>query len=167
MKLYTTKSNAKRAAQTHLGKEAVEGTHYEVILQQDKRWSWHKIENLDSKYGCTYCPKCKVHLSNGVMAFTDVVESMGSKEKALEVQKKEWSCMACESEWGKEIQAKTKQLKMKKSKVEGPCRLVWDIASDMPGARRKDIIEKCVKAGVAYATARTQYQQWFSVNKNS
>lgn len=42
-----------------------------------------------------------------------------------------------------------------------PTKLVWDIADKMPGAKRKEVIEACVAAGIAYGTARTQYQHWF------
>lgn len=56
-----------------------------------------------------------------------------------------------------------------KSDAEKPCKLTWDIAEKMiaenPAAKRKDIIESCVEAGVAFYTARTQYQQWFTAKK--
>lgn len=52
---------------------------------------------------------------------------------------------------------------VRKSTATGPCRLVWDIAERMEGQRRKDIIAACVEAGVAYYTARTQYQMWLTI----
>lgn len=54
-----------------------------------------------------------------------------------------------------------------KSDIESPCKLVWDMADEMKGQRRKDIIAACVEKGVAYNTARTQYQLWFTATKNS
>jgi hypothetical protein len=54
-----------------------------------------------------------------------------------------------------------------KSAIGSPCRIVWDIAGEMEGARRKDIIQACVEAGVAYYTARTQYQKYREAMKNS
>ena len=42
-----------------------------------------------------------------------------------------------------------------------PTKLVWDIADKMPGSKRKEVIEACVAAGIAYGTARTQYQHWY------
>jgi hypothetical protein len=42
----------------------------------------------------------------------------------------------------------------------GVCRNVWAIADSMPGAKRKDVIEACRAAGIAFGTARTQYQKW-------
>lgn len=50
-----------------------------------------------------------------------------------------------------------------KSVVENPVKRVWAIADDMWGARRKDVIAACVAEGIAYNTARTQYQAFFKV----
>lgn len=50
----------------------------------------------------------------------------------------------------------------RKSSIESPCFVVWDTAEKMlkkdPDARRKDIIAACVGKGVAFYTARTQFQ---------
>jgi len=47
------------------------------------------------------------------------------------------------------------------SVAEGPTKRVWAIADSMPGAKRKDVIEACRKVGIAFGTARTQYQKWY------
>ena len=52
------------------------------------------------------------------------------------------------------------------SDIERPCKQVWHIADEMVGAKRKDIIAACVAAGIAYYTARTQYQQWYALEEN-
>lgn len=54
-----------------------------------------------------------------------------------------------------------------KSTIGSPCKVVWDIAEQMEGAKRKDIIEECVKQGIAFYTARTQYQKYREAMKNS
>lgn len=46
------------------------------------------------------------------------------------------------------------------STVESPVKRVWAIADSMPEAKRKDVIAACVKEGIAFFTARTQYQKW-------
>lgn len=46
------------------------------------------------------------------------------------------------------------------SVIGGACGAVWDIADTMVGARRKDVIEACRRSGIAFGTARTQYQKW-------
>lgn len=51
------------------------------------------------------------------------------------------------------------------SVIHRPCKQVWHIADAMPGAKRKEVLEACVKAGIAYYTARTQYQQWAACQK--
>ena len=53
----------------------------------------------------------------------------------------------------------------RESTVERPCFVVWEIADNMPGARRKDVVAACVAKGVAYYTARTQYQLWNQCKK--
>lgn len=55
------------------------------------------------------------------------------------------------------------------STAEHPCKLVWIIASALveanPNIRRKEVLAACVERGVAYYTARTQYQQYRQVRK--
>lgn len=54
---------------------------------------------------------------------------------------------------------------LQKSSVESPVQKVFEICRSMPGARRKDVIEACVAAGIAFYTARTQYQNWYKASK--
>lgn len=58
---------------------------------------------------------------------------------------------------------------VKKSTVEGPTKLVWEIADQMkfvnPNVRRVDVVNACIAAGIATHTARTQYQRWFTAQK--
>jgi hypothetical protein len=50
--------------------------------------------------------------------------------------------------------------RLHKSQIENPVKQVRAIADSMPGARRKDVVAACVAQGIAYFTARTQYQKW-------
>ena len=52
---------------------------------------------------------------------------------------------------------------LRESTAQSPTKLVWHIADEMKGARRKDVIAECVKRGIAFYTARTQYQLWKSL----
>lgn len=65
--------------------------------------------------------------------------------------------------------AKTKVEITHESTIERPCKRVFIIADEMlethPGAKRKDVLAACVRSGIAYYTARTQYQQWLQVRK--
>lgn len=49
------------------------------------------------------------------------------------------------------------------SAVMSPTKLVWHIADELKGkgiTRRCDVIAECVSRGIAFYTARTQYQNW-------
>lgn len=46
------------------------------------------------------------------------------------------------------------------STIKSPCKLVWHIASSMPGVQRAEVLAECVRQGVALNTAKTQYQHW-------
>jgi hypothetical protein len=58
---------------------------------------------------------------------------------------------------------------LRESTIESPCQVVWEIAEEMfnDGHKRKDIIAACVAKGIAFYTARTQYQKWFATLKNN
>lgn len=51
------------------------------------------------------------------------------------------------------------------SSVIRPTKMVWEIADSMPKASRKEVMEACVAAGIAYGTSRTQYQAWFKASQ--
>lgn len=46
------------------------------------------------------------------------------------------------------------------SEILRPCKTVWAIADGMKGKSRAEIIAACVHKGIAFYTARTQYQQY-------
>jgi hypothetical protein len=58
-----------------------------------------------------------------------------------------------------------------RSTVDSPTKLVWHIADEMiaknPEVARKTVIAECVKQGIAFYTARTQYQQWLTAHRES
>lgn len=55
----------------------------------------------------------------------------------------------------------------RKSTVKNPVQRVWEICEEMRSSRRKEVIAKCVDEGIAFYTARTQYQQWKAAGKSS
>ena len=59
----------------------------------------------------------------------------------------------------------TDMLKPRVSTCERPTKKVWDIADSMPKASRKEVMAECVAQGIAYGTARTQYQAWFKASQ--
>lgn len=61
-------------------------------------------------------------------------------------------------------------LRPRVSTIKFATKKVWDIADTMfaaaakanqPAPKRKEVIEECVRSGIAYGTARTQFQHWF------
>jgi hypothetical protein len=58
-----------------------------------------------------------------------------------------------------------------KSTVEKPTKAVWAIADEMraknPNATRKEIVDECVRRGIAFYTARTQYQRWSKTKQSA
>jgi hypothetical protein len=51
------------------------------------------------------------------------------------------------------------------STIFGPCYTTWAVADDMEGAKRGEVIKACQELGVAFYTARTQYQKWSKARK--
>ena len=62
----------------------------------------------------------------------------------------------------KKVKKETKSLP-RESVIDNPVKMVWEIADRLWGQRRKDIIAECVRLGIAYNTARTQYQAFYKV----
>lgn len=60
----------------------------------------------------------------------------------------------------KEKKAKTKKVAEPKAEKNGPVAQIWAICEANPGAARKEILEKCVAAGLNAATASKQYFMW-------
>jgi hypothetical protein len=140
------------------------------IIKSEKVSHPHGYET----HGFDNCPHCNIHLNNGVLQNGDEVGSRG--DEILHLEKFEYYCMACGQEFGPALQvAKVKEKKAirgpiaHESTVNNPCKLVWGIATDMkeanPLVKRGAVLEECVRQGVAYYTARTQYQSWLSIQK--
>jgi hypothetical protein len=47
-----------------------------------------------------------------------------------------------------------------RSGVESPTKLVWQLAGEMVGATRAEVVAACVERGVHPSTAATQYYRW-------
>ena len=54
----------------------------------------------------------------------------------------------------------TKAAKAPTAKKQGAVAKVWEIASSMPKADRKDVLAACAKVGINENTSKTQYQRW-------
>lgn len=146
MKTYSTKANANRAAKK-AGLEA--GTFN--ILEIDGRFLLEVI---------------KTDLFDEAEAEAEF-EALQNRQKELAVKAEVAKAELLEAFVPYNPQlllpAPKKIEKATKSVIGNPVQMVWNIADNMWGARRKDIIAECVKQGVAYNTARTQYQAFYKV----
>ena len=122
-------------------------------------------------HGFIRCPSCGIHLDNGVGEHDQEVNG-----KAIKHDKFQYVCLGCGEEFGPAIPGKatpkakgTRAPVVNTSTADRPCKLVWQIADDVnaatPGAKRSVVLAECVRQGVSYYTARTQYQQWLGVQK--
>lgn len=146
MKTYSTKANAKRAAKTQgLDLNTI------CIYEQDGAWVIGQADLFDD----AQAEKEYLALQ------TRQAELKIEAEKAASL----WLASFVPYNPQLLLPAPKKETKSlpRKSITTNPVKMVWDIADRMWGQRRKDIIEECVKQGIAYNTARTQYQAFYKV----
>lgn len=184
---YSSKAAAVRGLGRFLGTASRDNPDLDVasvLEQRDGKWGFDHAKanalvgitpDMDEtdeqlKLGCGHvnCPKCGVHLSNGLMDFDALADQHG-EAKAYTMQKHEWSCMGCGAEWGTEIEKPKGRSANKtgrrypdraKSDVEKPSEIVFRLADAKPEAPRKDIVAEAVAAGVTINTANAAYQHW-------
>ena len=108
----------------------------------------------------THCPHCEINLENGWSHHEADVNGKLTQHDAFE-----YICLGCGGEFGPAINAKKERPRL--SRVIRPTKMVWDIADSMPKASRKEVMEACVAAGIAYGTSRTQYQAWFKASQEA
>lgn len=137
MKTFKAKSSVGRWAKKNIGENWKE---LGTVEQNDEGWYFkeNEVEKVIEA------------------AANEVADCIARVEKAQEV----------ETELDDDIDVVKVSLKGK-SKIGSPCRVVWDIAEKMAGAKRKDIIAACVEAGIAFYTARTQYQKYTEALKEA
>ena len=169
MKAYAAKSSAKRAALKQLSE--AEGLSPEVIAElEGKLWSieehpeggffWRRQESSCGLKPPSIEPEAPVAPPSG----------LSPKRRMLAAIK-----MRRTSEPELKEPVATLDGKRRASEIESPVAAVWEIAERMyrdaqasdTKLRRKEVIAACEKAGIAFYTARTQYQRWYSAAKNS
>lgn len=133
MKLYTVKSSAHRAAK----QAGFEKDQYEII-EQDGQFGFRPIEAEDASEG-------------------EALEAM--EQERDEAQNPDAPEVRADEPQPEEAPAPVVKTR-NASTVESPVKRVWAIADSMPEAKRKDVIAACVAEGIAFFTARTQYQKW-------
>ena len=149
MKTYSTKANAKRAAKTQgLDLNTI------CIYEQDGVWVIDQADLFDE--------------AQAEAEFLAMKERQDELKIEAELAASLW--LASFVPYNpqlllpapKKVKKETKSLP-RESVIDNPVKMVWEIADRMWGERRKDIIAECVRLGIAYNTARTQYQAFYKV----
>ena len=143
MKAYSTKATARRAAKQQFGSDAIEGQHYELVA-------------VGEQFAFTALVTTGAEEAPAVEAPAPEVEAPASVIDPVEPAEAGQPVPASDDEAAPATETKPRN----KSTVTSPVRQVWAIADSMPGAKRKDIVAACVEQGIAFFTARTQYQKW-------
>lgn len=172
-KSYIVESQAIKAAAKEFGESWADGHKISFDVATKK----YRVQALPREVvpGFTHCPHCDIPLENGVGYHNDEVNG-----KTIKHDVAIYACLGCGEEFGPAIdvgQAEADKqanasmgvdaAKPRISVCERPTKKVWDIADKMPKATRKEVMEECVRQGVAYGTARTQYQAWFKASQNA
>lgn len=159
---YSSKATAKRGAKRKFGDDWEK--HY-TVEQEGDRWVIKPIPKPKPKAPATtsgkcphknqvdyMCPECGAHIGKEC-----------SDCGKVRLYKKGHPHLDTCSKFVKPAPIK------RVSDIESPCHFVWDTADTMSakGATRKQIIDACLAAGVAFYTARTQYQLWFKAKNAS
>lgn len=162
MKTYSSKANANRAAKT----QGLNPVDY-AVYQNDNVWVLEVIGNdllaVDNKEAWEL--EAEKEAAN--------IKLLAEAKAQLDAElKTEWLAAFVPYNTMMLLPAPKAVAKSKKeqnaaiphiSVIDNPVKQVWVIADNMWGERRKDIIAACVAAGIAYNTARTQYQAFYKV----
>ena len=149
MKTYSTKANAKRAAKTQgLDLNTI------CIYEQDGVWVIGQADLFDE----AQAEKEYLALQTRQAELKIEAEKAASLWLASFVPYNPQLLLPAP----KKVKKETKSLP-RESVISNPVKMVWEIADRMWGQRRKDIIAECVRLGIAYNTARTQYQAFYKV----
>lgn len=158
MKAYTTASNARRAAKS-AGLEQFE------IIEVEGGFAFQAIAQEEAIDEATFE---EIQESGDLEDRLDAALAVADASPV--VFEETPSAVQAAADATLEKKALTRKIEVTdESTVERPCKLVWHIADDMkaanPEVKRKEVLAECVKRGVAFYTARTQYQQWLGVQK--
>ena len=148
MKTYSSKANAKRAAK-------IQGLDLNTtcIFEQDGLWVIGQVDLFDEAEADAEYEALQARQKE--MAEAAIAASQAWLEKYIPYNPQMLLTYT---------PAKAARIEdVKESEVKNPVKLVWEIADRMWGERRTDIIKACVEAGIAYNTARTQYQAFYSI----
>lgn len=173
MKGYSTKANARRAAKS----QGLDVDQLFFIENEDKLWTWEterrqaqpaeeptRVEvSITVKTDSSENVPVEVNIENTTTGET-LTENFIAEQEQIADKIANNAVLADPISPVGNIETFPHQ-----STISKPCKQVFHIADEMkakdPEATRSEIINECVKRGIAFYTARTQYQQWFQVQK--
>lgn len=88
-----------------------------------------------------------------------------SSDSSKKAPAKKASNKAPTSKEQKLAEAKGSDGRIHASQVESPVKAMLDLCDKMKGERRRDVLAAAEKKGIAFYTARTQYQVWLTASK--
>lgn len=144
-KAYITEKQCEAAIAKAFGDDAI---NYIAKKGEDRKWRVLEIPMVE--------PKANVTLEEALKESGETLEDL-----------KDDGHMSAQADADRLANASmgVDPLKPRFSTCERPTKKVWHIADSMPGASRKAVMEECVRQGIAYGTARTQYQAWFKASQ--
>ena len=159
-KSYKAKSSVRRAA------KGMEGFHMDTLeIPQDENGEWYGTDGWGSE------DQQEVVLESNEDLETKMEVALEEEEvPSLQVQMDRDRMVLGTEEEPETIEdympAETVVVaKHRSSSVTNPCQMVWNICEEMKGTRRGIVLQACVDKGVAFNTARTQYQQWLVASR--
>lgn len=149
VKTYTNKSNAKRAIKAHSSNGYALGVWNQFItpVQGGFLVDLNEVSQYELDARANFAAQEAERAKQNAKAPT----ARTQKPKVLDVKPTK-------------VFGKNKEV-THESTIVRPCKQVWHIADSMPTATRKEVIQACEDAGIAFYTARTQYQQWSACQK--
>lgn len=153
---YASKASAVRDAKKNSSGD------YELYQNDDGLWAWRHVEHTDDNEPeatpeAEATPNDDDALPPGEYSLDDLA-AMGREATPNEAK----SAPATADEG--EAKAERFPDRLRRSSIERPTKRVWAIAEELvakdPSITRAAVIQYCVDAGIAFYTARTQYQAW-------
>lgn len=153
IKFYSTKANAKRAAKANgLNLDELQ------LIEENGQYAYVNAVSYESAANST---ETQVTLPTETLPQDEIIDLAAQQKLADKVANN----AILENP---ETVVGTNAI-LHQSTINRPCKQVFWVADEMkaanPKVTRSEVINECVKRGIAYYTARTQYQQWFAVQR--
>jgi hypothetical protein len=114
--------------------------------------------------GYDKCPACGARFEHGPITFDDLADAIG-REEARKAQTLYYFCGSCGAEFGNIVNMPS-AVADKAGDGPGPVAVCRRLFEENPTLSRADAVALAMQHNVAEATAKTQYQRWYSKNKH-